>query len=63
MFTYYLLKKLKESKGDVTLGELGDYIIDNVQRKSVVLHTESQTPSVSPSSALSDTWKTISLVK
>ena len=63
MFTYYLLKKLKESKGNVTLGELGDYIIDNVQRKSVVLHTESQTPSVSPSSTLSDTWKTISLVK
>ena len=63
MFTYYLLKKLKESKGNVTLGELGDYIIDNVQKKSVVLHTESQTPSVKASSAMESTWKTIFLVK
>ena len=32
MFTYFLLKKLQESKGDVTLGELGDYITNEVKR-------------------------------
>lgn len=27
LFTYYLLKKLQETKGDVTLGELGDSLV------------------------------------
>ena len=32
MFTYYLLKKLQETKGEVTLQELGDYIVKNVSQ-------------------------------
>lgn len=36
LFTYYLLKKLQETKGDVTLGELGDYIKTQVERQSIV---------------------------
>ena len=35
MFTYFLLKKLQESKGDVTLSELGDYIVANVRQQSI----------------------------
>lgn len=36
LFTYYLLKKIQESKGSVTLGELADYTIDQVRRYSIV---------------------------
>ena len=36
LFTYYLLKKLQDTKGDVTLGELSDYVNKEVRRQSVV---------------------------
>ena len=49
MFTYYLLKKLQETGGDVTYEELGDYIRQNVSRQSIVLNGKSQTPTVIPS--------------
>ena len=63
MFTYYLLKKLQSSKGNVTLGDLGQYIIDNVKQKSVVLNRKLQTPTVTCSSALTVDWKNIKLNK
>lgn len=59
LFTYYLLKKLKESGGNVTLGELSTYIADQVSRKSIVANGKSQTPSVQVSDALRDQWETI----
>ncbi len=49
MFTYYLLKKLKESNGNCTLGDLSDYITDNVKKRSIVVNGKIQTPSVNPS--------------
>lgn len=57
LFTYYLLKKLKETKGAVSLGELADYLRENVQRKSIVVNGKSQTPSVSPSQNVGADWK------
>lgn len=45
LFTYFLLKKLKETKGEVTLGELSDYISTQVRRTSAV-NGQKQTPSV-----------------
>ena len=56
MFTYYLLKKLQESKGDVTLQDLSDYVIREVGRTSAVLN-KPQTPSITPAVAVSDVWK------
>jgi len=58
LLTYYLLKKLQESKGDVTLQELGSYITNNVRKKSLVENNKPQTPCISPSSAVADTWQT-----
>lgn len=58
MFTYYLLKKLQETKGDVTLKDLGDYITTNVSQQSIVLNSKSQTPCVTPSSNVADSWQT-----
>ena len=37
IFTYFLLKKLQESKGEATLSELGNYIIDNVRQESIIV--------------------------
>lgn len=57
LFTYFLLKKLKESKGNVSLGELMDYIHDNVKKKSIVINGKSQTPSAIPSETIGNEWK------
>ena len=60
MFTYFLLKKLQESKGNVTLGELSKYITDNVSKQSIVINSKSQTPTVIPSENLAN-WQNLRL--
>ncbi len=57
MFTYFLLKKLQETKGDVTLYELGEYIKMNVSQQSILLNGKSQTPCVTPSASLDASWR------
>lgn len=57
LFTYYLLKKIQETNGNVSLGDLAAYIKDNVSKKSIVVNGKPQTPSVSPSAILGETWK------
>ena len=61
LFTYYLLKKLQESKGNVTLGELGDYITTNVKRTSFDVNDKIQTPTVIPSATMTSKWRNIKL--
>lgn len=61
LFTYYLLKKLKESRGNVSLGELSDYITTNVKQRSIVVNNKLQSPEVIPSDRLSTTWRTLPL--
>ena len=62
MFTYFLLKKLQESKGEATLGELGDYVSDEVAKQSIVINHKSQTPTVISSDRMQN-WKEIKLKK
>lgn len=59
MFTYYLLKKLQETKGDVTFGELADYVTTEVKKQSIVTNGKMQTPLATPSSNATDwrNWK------
>ncbi len=56
MFTYYLLKKLRDTKGDVTFGELADYVTSEVMKQSVVTNGKMQTPQTIPSDKAED-WK------
>lgn len=63
MFTYFLLKKINESKGQITLGELSDYIIQNVKQKSVIINKKSQTPKVNTSKLYENTWRGFYLIK
>ena len=60
LFTFFLLKKLQDTKGGTTLGELGKYIIDNVSQTSVVNNRKKQTPTVQASYA-TDNWKNLRL--
>lgn len=60
MFTYFLLKKLQETKGNVNLQDLSEYIIREVGRKSAVTN-KPQTPCVTPSASLGTTWQTWTL--
>jgi uncharacterized caspase-like protein len=57
MFTFYLLKKLQETRGEVTLQELGEYIVKQVSQQSIFLNGKSQTPCVTPSSAVGGEWR------
>lgn len=61
MFTYFLLKKLQESRGNCTLGELSQYITANVKRQSVVVNRKSQTPTVVPSDNIVNGWENMKL--
>lgn len=59
LFTYFLLKKIQEMKGDVTLGELSDYIISGVKKTSIVENGKIQTPTTTASNNIGDwrNWK------
>jgi hypothetical protein len=61
LFTYFLLKKLQETKGDVSYQALSNYIIDNVRQQSVVVNQKSQTPQVNTSQEMESIWKTLKL--
>ena len=57
MFTYYVLDKIQQSGGYATLGELSDYVTQQVKRKAVVENNgKSQTPTVIASSNNRD-WR------
>lgn len=56
MFTYYLLKKLQESKGDVSMGELCEYVKKKVLQKSVVVNRKKQTPTLDYAPELEGSW-------
>lgn len=61
LFTYYLLRKLNETQGDVTYGELADYILRNVKKDAFLINEKPQTPVVATSPAVVDTWQTMKL--
>ena len=60
-FTYFLLRKLQESKGEATLGEIADYVTKNVKRAVFDEIETSQTPSVKPSGNFANNWRNIRL--
>lgn len=63
LFTYFLLKKLKETRGDVTYDELFSYIQDNVKMASFQNYRKIQTPTVKAAIRMNNSWKTMKLTK
>jgi len=61
LFTYHLLKGLKETKGDIDFGTLAEHITREVEAVSAQRPFRPQTPTVSSSNAFRDDWKTIKL--
>lgn len=61
MFTYFLLKKLRDAGDKVTLGELSEYITTEVKRASLIHNGKLQTPSTSVSMEIEPIWKDLSL--
>lgn len=57
MFTYFLLKKLQESRGDCTYGELFDYLNSNVVESSLRVNRKDQAPEVNTSLQVQEAWK------
>ena len=63
LFTYWLLKKIRDTRGEVTLGELSDYVMENVRKTSVVENRKPQTPTVATSPSLTATWRSLPLAQ
>lgn len=62
MFTYFLLKGIKENKGRITYQDLANFIRTNVSKTSLEINRREQDPSMLTSPALGDTWKTLKLL-
>lgn len=57
IFTYYLLKKLHESQGNLSYHELSEYINSTVSIRSVIINNKEQNPQTNISSDVVGTWK------
>lgn len=59
LFTYYLLKILKDSKGKASYSEIKEYLEENVTIKALKLHNMDQNPTVQTSPSLKnwEGWK------
>lgn len=56
LFTYFLLKKIQDTKGNVTLKDLSAYVEENVKKNSLAVNKKLQTPSTSVSGNLAKEW-------
>lgn len=61
MFTYFLLKKLQQTKGDLNFNELRNYLKENVSLESVRTNSKKQTPQVLISPDLEQNWGSLKL--
>lgn len=61
LFTYFLLKKLQETNGDVTYDELAAYINKNVKKEAFLINEKPQTPVVATSPKAASSWKSMKL--
>lgn len=57
LFTYYLLKNLQKSNGNITYGNLATDVLNDVKTKSRLLHGEEQTPKINISPKIEQTWE------
>ena len=57
LFTYYLLKKLKETAGNVTYGDLFEYILKNVQLDALTENNKPQVPVLIASDMVDEKWR------
>jgi hypothetical protein len=61
LFTYYILKKLQDSKGEVYMSDLVYFVTDNVGKQSIVVNNKSQNPKIYVSPSIQDSWQKLKL--
>ncbi len=61
LFTYYLLKKMQESAGQVSYADLYEYLKENIGLKAVFVNEKEQTPDINASPGLGESWKSWNL--
>jgi hypothetical protein len=61
MFTYYLLKKMQETRGNIQMEELTNYVQKQVAQQSLVINKKPQNPQVQYSLEFSEDWKKVKL--
>ncbi|OFX20860.1 MAG: hypothetical protein A2041_02980 [Bacteroidetes bacterium GWA2_31_9b] len=57
LFTYYLLKKIKETNGNISYKELSDYLTEQVSIKSALINQKEQNPQTLISVTAKDYWQ------
>lgn len=57
LFTYNVLKAIKDSNGNITLGELSQKVTNSIKKKVIVEKGVSQTPVVLASPEVGENWK------
>lgn len=58
LFTYYLLKEIRDSNGETTLGNLSDVVKENVSLKAPQMKLrKKQTPTTNASDELAEKWR------
>lgn len=62
-FTYYLLKSLQETQGNISYKELAERLKKNVNSKALDKKNKNQTPTVKASPSLGDSWHSYSFFK
>ena len=59
LFTYFLLKKLQETSGNISYSELANYINSNVKKEAFLINEKPQTPVVATSPTVVKNWGTM----
>jgi len=57
LFTYFLLKKIQETKGDISYKDLSDYLSQTIGIKSVLINNKEQNPQTNISPTIINEWK------
>jgi hypothetical protein len=57
MFSYFLLKKLQETKGELTYSDLFEFLNEKISIESLLVNSKEQNPVVNTSQDIAGTWK------
>jgi hypothetical protein len=61
LFTYFLLKEIRDTRGSVNYGNLSDHLRDNVYRQALQMSLQKkQTPDTNYSESMKDRWRSLS---
>lgn len=61
LFTYFLLKKLQETEGNINYADLADYINKNVKKEAFLINEKPQTPVIATSPTATESWEEMRL--